>query len=338
MNVIRLGRTGVEIPTVGLGSWSFGGPNVVQGRPVGWYGADEAEARRTMARAWRFGMTHWDTADVYGDGRSEKLIGSMWTEIARDQIFLASKVGWDPGNHSHFYHPAQMRRQLERSLRNLATDHLDLYYLHHCDFGPNDEHLEDALALMRTFRDEGKVRFVGLSDWKSENILRLLDAVDPDVVQCYRNVVDDDYASSGLRAAVEERDLGVIFFSPLKHSLLLGIFEGPVTFGEGDHRAGLPEFRDYGLITRLRACRREIERRFAGVEEPMLHALIGALLTDAPTGATLIGQRLSRHADAAAKVGEPLAEDDAEWVRRLFQENGRLTRASWKAGYNTSTG
>jgi aryl-alcohol dehydrogenase-like predicted oxidoreductase len=223
-----------------------------------------------------------------------------------------------------------MRRQLERSLRNLDTETIDLYYLHHCDFGPDGEYLDDALDLMRTFRDEGKIRFIGLSDWKCENIARYADTVNPDVVQCYRNVVDDTFESSGLRAWVDANDAGVAFFSPLKHALLLGLFEGPVTFGKGDHRSSLPEFRDYGLISRLRACRREMAKRFPDQEEPVLHGLVGALLADAPTGCALVGQRRPGHVRAVANTGDPLSPEMARWVRQLYQENGRATRASWK--------
>ncbi|MEM9557242.1 MAG: aldo/keto reductase [Acidobacteriota bacterium] len=335
MQTVRFGRTEVELPRVGLGTWAHGGPNVVHGRPVGWFGASDAEVRQTLIEAHREGIIHWDTADVYGEGRSEQLIGAVWNEVPRESIFLASKVGWDPGNYSHYFHPAQIRRQLERSLRNLGTDHLDLYYLHHCDFGPEAEYLEDAIDLMRTFRREGKVRFIGLSDWKSENIVRYADLVDPDVVQCYRNVVDDDFESSGLRAWAEANDAGVAFFSPLKHGLLLGHFEGPVTFGEGDHRTSLPEFRDFGLIMRLRACRRELERRFSEREQPVLFALVGALLSDVPSSVALVGQRRPAHARAAGRIGEPLPSVDAKWVHELYQTNGRRKQAAWKESFHS---
>ena len=333
MRRIRFGRTEVEVPAVGLGTWSHGGPNTVHSRPVGWFGATESDAFETLVEAHDLGITHWDTADVYGDGRSESIIGTVWKHVPRQDVFLASKVGWDPGDHGHYYHPAQIRRQLERSLRNLQTDFIDLYYLHHCDFGHDGEYLDDALELVRSFRDEGKIRFIGLSDWRNENIVRYADLVDPDVVQCYRNVVDDTYESSGLKSWVENNDVGVAFFSPLKHALLLGHFEGPVTFGEGDHRSSLAEFRDFGLITRLKACRREMHKRFPAQEEPVLHGLVGAVLSDAETGCALVGQRRLSHVRAASKVGDTLDPANLQWVRQLYRENGRATHMHWKS-YN----
>ncbi len=331
MHSVRFGRTGVETSAVCLGTWGHGGSNTVGGRPVGWFGTDQQEARKTLIQSYAAGITHWDTADVYGAGQAERLIGSCWGDVPRDEIFLATKVGWDPGSHSHYYHPEQIRRQLESSLRNLKTDHIDLYYLHHCDFGPHGEYLDEAVDLLHTFRTAGRIRFIGLSDWKSEAIVKYAGRVNPDAIQCYRNVVDDAYDSSGLKRWVEANDAGIAFFSPLKHALLLGLFEGPVTFGDGDHRSALSEFRDFGLISRLRACRREMEKRFGDRSEPVLYGLVGALLADAPSGCVVVGQRRPDHLAAASQVGEPLSENDARWVRQLYQENGRVTRASWKS-------
>ncbi len=330
MKRVRFGRTAVEVPTISLGTWAHGGPKVVHDRPVGWFGSADEEVRQTLIEAYRAGIDHWDTADVYGGGHAERLIGSVWGEVPREKIFLASKVGWDPGPYGHYYHPEQIRTQLEGSLRSLNTDHLDLYYLHHCDFGPQGEHLDDALDALERFRDEGKFRFLGLSDWSNEKILRYAERVQPDVVQCYRNVVDDTYQASGLKRWVEKNDVGVAFFSPLKHALLLGQFEGPVTFGVGDHRSMIADFRDYGLLARLRACRVEMEARFNGHPQPLLHGLLGALLTDVSSGCVLLGQRRPQHVRTAAQVGEPLSADEARWVMRLYQEQGRPTRASWR--------
>lgn len=331
MKTVRFGRTNMDVSTIGLGTWAHGGPKIVNGRPVGWFGSSDGSAKRSLLLAAERGITHWDTADVYGDGKAEQLIGEIWGDVERDSIFLASKVGWDAGPHDHYYHPEQMRRQLERSLENLRTDRIDLYYLHHCDFGPEDEFLDDAIETVRRFREEGKIRWIGLSDWKTQNIRRYAEPVDPDVVQCYRNVVDDTYASSGLKTWVDEHDVGVAFFSPLKHALLLGKFEGPVTFGEGDHRNALQDFRDIGLLTRLKTCRKEVEKRFAEHQAPTLHALIGALLTDASTGSALLGMHRPAHIEQAATAGLPLEPDEARWVHQMYQENGKPTRASWKS-------
>ena len=143
--------------------------------------------------------------------------------------------------------------------------------------------------------------------------------MDPDVVQPYRNVVDDTYEVSGLKAWVEDRDAGVAFFSPLRHGLLLGKYERPPDFGAGDFRSGIDAFNDPEELRRLREVRRQVEARFADHPEPTLHVLVGALLTDTPSGCALVGLRDTDQAEAAGKIGEPLSDDEVAWVRSVYR-------------------
>ena len=320
MRTIRLGRTNVDVAAVSLGTWGHGGPETSEGTPVGWTGHDDRKAKEALVEAHRRGIRHWDTADAYGTGHAETLIGEVFAEgVPREEIFLASKFGWVKGPHDHFYDPGFMRSQCEQSLRNLRTDVIDLYYFHHCDFGPNDRYFEGALETMRRLRDDGKVRFIGLSDWDGRKIMRFIERVDPDVVQPYRNVIDDHYASSGLKAYVDAHDLGVAFFSPLKHGLLLGKYDAPQNFPEGDFRSGIPEFRDAEAIARMQRARDAVTQRFAGRREPVLHALTGALLAGNPTACVLLGQRNTKQVDAAAECGDALSAADAAWVEQIYR-------------------
>ncbi|HXI12475.1 MAG TPA: aldo/keto reductase [Thermoanaerobaculia bacterium] len=319
MRTIRLGRTNVNVPAVSLGTWGHGGPNKSGDVPVGWTGHDDGLASEALRLAWRRGITHWDTADVYGDGNAEELIGGVWDEVPRDQIFLATKVGWNAGSYEHFYHPDLIRKRADRSLQKLRTDVIDLHYFHHCDFGPDDVYLDDAIGTFHQLRSEGKIRFIGLSDWDNSKVARLAPRIDPDVVQPFRNVIDDTYESSGLKAWVESSDSGVAFFSPLKHGLLLGKYDKPAVFGDGDFRSRIPEFGDQVALDRLRRRKEKIEERFRDRPEPLLHALLGVLLEDSPTGCVLLGQRNPEQVEAAAVAGELLSSDDAEFVRGVYR-------------------
>jgi aryl-alcohol dehydrogenase-like predicted oxidoreductase len=319
MQTVRFGRTNVRLPTISLGTWGHGGPNKSEGASVGWSGHDDRLAKEALVAAYRSGITHWDTADAYGNGHAEQLIGEVFGEVPRKEIFLASKFGWVKGPHDHFYDASFMRSQCERSLRLMKTDVLDLYYFHHCDFGPNDRYFDDALATMRTLHDEGKVRFIGLSDWDASKIMRFIERVDPDVVQPFRNLVDDQYESSGLKKWVDAHDLGVAFFSPLKHGLLLGKYDAPHPFPDGDFRSGIPQFRDATFIERMKRARNEVTRRFTKDREPVLTAVTGALLTGNPTATVLLGQRNPKQVEAASAAGRALSADETAWVRRLYR-------------------
>jgi aryl-alcohol dehydrogenase-like predicted oxidoreductase len=322
MRKIRLGRTNAEVSAISLGTWGHGGPNISDGVSVGWSGHDDRGAKEAILTAYHNGINHWDTADAYGSGgHAESLIGEMWAggEIPRREIFLASKTGWVKGPSGHFYEPSFMHEQCKRSLHNMKVDVIDLYYFHHCDFGPNDEYFPDALAMMRRLKREGKIRFIGLSDWDSHKIMRFIDRVNPDVVQPYRNLIDDEYEASGLKKYVDTHDLGVAFFSPLMHGLLLGKYEEPVQHPEGDFRSRIAQFKDPRFIARMKHAAKMMRQRFADHPEPVLYAVTGALLTGNRTACVLLGQRNQKQAEAAAKAGDPLSAKDAEWVRKVYR-------------------
>jgi myo-inositol catabolism protein IolS len=321
MRTLRFGRTNAQVPAISLGTWGHGGPAMGGGFSVGWSGNNDNLAKAALVEAHRRGITHWDTADAYGNGHAEGLIGDVFAEgVPRNEIFLASKFGFQRGGADHFYDPVYMREQCEISLHDLQTDVIDLYYFHHCDFGANDEYFDDALAVMHRLRDEGKIRFIGLSDWDARKIMKFIERVDPDAVQPFRNIIDDAYESSGLKAWIDAHDLGVAFFSPLKHGLLLGKYDEPQNFPEGDFRSTIAEFLDPKFLARMRHARSEMTRRFPDHPEPVLHALTGALLAGNPTATVLLGQRNPKQVDSASAAGgDVLSDEDVAWVRRVYR-------------------
>ena len=318
MKNITFGRTNVKVSTISLGTWSYGSGNVSGGQSVGWADQSDTDSRTALIQAWRSGINHWDTADVYGNGHSEKIIGNVWDEVPRNDIFLATKVGWDMGEFDHYYNPKMIKEHVDLSLKNLQTDVIDLYYFHHCTFD-SDAIFEDALALFHKFRDEGKVRFIGLSDWDSVKIMKYIDFVNPDVIQPYRNVMDDPYQSSGLKDWVEKNNAGIAFFSPIKNGLLTGKYDKPPVFKEGDFRLNVPEFQDQNVLIKLQDNRQILEEKFSDHPQPVLHGLLGALLADAPTGCVLLGQRDVNQVKAAAELGGKVSEIDAACIKEIYE-------------------
>ena len=318
MRKITLGRTNQTVSAISLGTWSFGGANMSGKIPVGWADQSETESKSVLKRSWEVGINHWDTADVYGDGKSESIIGEMWTEVPRNDIFLATKLGWDRGPYPEWFNPKHMIKNFERSLKNLKSDFVDLIYLHHCNFGKNDEHFDDALNTLLKFKQEGRVKFIGLSDWSSKRIMKYIKECNPDVVQPYRNVQDDDYQSSGLKDYINKNNLGVCFFSPIKHGLLTGKYDTPPTFEVGDHRNNIKGFKAQEVLDKMKKNKRLLDSYFSEFQNPVLHGIIGALFNDSPTGCVLLGQRNIPQVDIASSLGEKLSRKDSDWVKSIY--------------------
>ena len=320
MRKIVLGRTKASVSAISLGTWAFGGENKIGKKSVGWANQNDDNSRSVLIKAWEKEINHWDTADVYGEGRSEKIIGSVWGTIPRKSIFLATKVGWDMGPFPHWYNPKHMKLKIEKSLTNLNTNYIDLLYLHHCNFGKKDEYFDDALDVLKTFQSQGKIRFIGLSDWSNERIAKYLDACDPDVIQPYRNIMDNTYESSRLKSIINKNNLGVCFFSPLKHGLLTGKYKSPTTFKDGDHRSGIKDFQNNEVIKKTLLICKKLEKKFSCHENPIMYGIVNALFFDSPTGCALLGQRNIDQVKIASSLGEILSHEDTRWVKSLYKD------------------
>ena len=318
MRKIILGRTQESVSVISLGTWSYGGGNKNASVSVGWAEQDDADSSAALLQAWKSGIHHWDTADVYGNGRSESIIGAMWKSIPRNDIFLATKVGWDKGPYNTWYTPSHMRQNMERSLKNLKTDCVDLLYLHHCNFGKNGELFDGAIDTVRKLKEEGKTRFIGLSDWDLGKIMKYIEKADPDVVQPYRNVWDDNYKSSGLKKWIEEKNLGVCFFSPLKHGLLSGKYNEPPLFKDGDFRVNVNDFKSQKIIDIMKHNADQLRKKFFDRPHPVLSGVIDILHSDSSNSCVLLGQRNVNQVNNAACLGELLSDDEINWVRKLY--------------------
>ena len=321
MKKIILGRTGESISVISLGAWSHGKQNTDNSASVGWSNQSDQDSKDALLQSFSLGVNHWDTADVYGDGHSEKIIGSMWDKISRNNIFLATKVGWDKGPNKYWYNSDYIRTKMEQSLKNLKTDCVDLFYLHHCNFGKKDEFLEGAMEQLIRFREEGKTRFIGLSDWSANRIMKYINIVDPDVVQPLYNVYDVEYVASGLKDHITKNNLGVCFFSPIKHGILTGKYKSIPNFPRGDFRRTVKEFKNINFINKMRLNRDKIESKFPDLgKDAIMQSLLGAILYDNHTACALLGQRNKAQAEVAGRLGKLFTEKDVLWIFSLYKE------------------
>src|SRR5690606_13008868 len=184
MKYRKLGKSEIEVSEISLGCWTMGGLNWVNGDPNGWADVDEAQITEAVNFAIEKGVNHFDNADVYGNGRAERMLARILGKRSTDFI-IASKIGWFPGTAEHAYEPAHIRHQCEQSLINLKRDYIDIYYFHNGNFGNNDEYLDDAINTMYKLRDEGKVRLIGQSAYSHNDFQKLIHKVKPDVIQSF---------------------------------------------------------------------------------------------------------------------------------------------------------
>jgi aryl-alcohol dehydrogenase-like predicted oxidoreductase len=222
----RLGRDGPEVSAIGLGCWTIGGLVARErGRMHGWYGADDAESIRAIHRALDLGVTFLDTADIYGIGHSERLLGEA-LKRKRDGVVLATKFGktFDEERgirtDHHDERPEYIRAACEASLRRLATDRIDLYQLHDArmDLGLVDGVLETLEGLVAA----GKIRGYGWSTDDPERAGWWADRDGCAAVQHHFNVLEDN---PEMIALCERAGLASINRGPLAMGLLSGKFD-----------------------------------------------------------------------------------------------------------------
>ncbi|MDE3057681.1 MAG: aldo/keto reductase [Bacteroidota bacterium] len=321
MNYRTLGTTTIRVSEISLGCWTMGGLNWVNGVPNGWANVDEKEIAGAIDYAVDHGVNHFDTADVYGNGRSERMLARILGKRTNDMI-IATKVGHFPGTAEHAYDPLHIRHQCEQSLKNLSRQHIDVYYFHHGDFGESDYYLDDAVTVMYRLKEEGKIRAVGQSAYSNEDFLRVVPKVKPDVLQSSASAMDDHYIADGspVRKLLDERKMSFVAFGPLGQGLLLGKYSksNPPAFEPGDHRANAPRFSGENLA-KLEPKLQRLKEKFGSRSENLARAALQYLLYYKVTGAVIPGFRnLAQVKVNLTAADSPLTKEEFEFIKNVF--------------------
>ncbi|PPT80180.1 aldo/keto reductase [Xanthomonas theicola] len=252
MQTRTLGRNGPRVCALGLGCMGMSA----------FYGGrrDDAAAIAVIHAALDRGVTLIDTADMYGPHTNEVLVGKALAG-RRDQAVLATKFGIkldpsDPAARGIDGRPEYVQAACEASLQRLGVDHIDLYYQHRVD--PNVP-IEDTVGAMARLVEQGKVRFLGLSEAAAETIRRA-HAVHPiTVVQSEYSLWSREPESDGVFATVRELGIGFVPYSPLGRGFLTGAIRSPADFEAEDYRRHSPRFqgenfaRNLQLVEQVRA-------------------------------------------------------------------------------------
>jgi len=242
----KLGRNGPHVTALG---WGLMGLSAFYGQPK-----PDAERFAILDAAYARGELFWDSADMYGD--NEDLLGK-WFESnpeKREKIFLATKFANrvdDQGNRSVDSTPEYARAACEKSLARLKVKQIDLYYAHRLD---GVTPVEKTVTELKKLQDEGKIRYIGLSECSSESLRRASKVVHIDAVQIEYSPFSLDIENPQIDLLKTARELGtaIVAYSPIGRGILGGKLRSRADFGEGDFRAYAPRFSEENFPKNLK--------------------------------------------------------------------------------------
>jgi myo-inositol catabolism protein IolS len=330
MRYRQVGRTSIQVSEVGFGCWTMGGPafSPANGAPIGWADVDEAQVLAGIKAGLDAGVNHWDNADVYGNGRAERMLAAGFRALGvkpGSQV-IATKVGHMKGTAPHAFEPRHMRAQCEQSLRNLGVETIDIYYCHHGSYvGPGydqaqHDYLHEAAGVMHALKKEGKIRAIGQSAYGDDDFARAIPVLKPDVLQSKANMRFDPF--------IDQHGCTFVAFGPLDQGILLDKFdpEKPPKFDEGDYRASRQDFAP-DVLRGVRAKISSIKKRF-GIENLRGEELTAALssiasrwvLAHPHVCSAIPGFRNAMQARCNVGAGSdaPMSDADVAFIRGLF--------------------
>jgi len=310
MRTRPLGRTGLRVSEIGFGAWAIGGNT--HGNSYG--PTDDAESVAAVQRAVERGVTFFDTADVYGWGHSEELLGKA-LEGRREDVVLATKVGGD------FYHggvrmnfdPGYVAFALDRSLRRLRTDRIDLYQLHN----PPMELMSDPATyeVLDALKAEHKIDHYGVSVHEPAEALLCIDDGKPEVVQIPFSLFRQEWID-GFFEAAQRSGIGVIAREPLGNGFLAGALTAASRFPPGDIRHHWPPSMIAGRIA--------ASDRLAFLERPdrtRAQAALRFVLAFPEVSVTIPGAKTVAQVEENTTDAPPLTPEEIERARALYAKD-----------------
>jgi aryl-alcohol dehydrogenase-like predicted oxidoreductase len=252
MKRINLGSEGLQVPVQGLGCM---GMTTIAGGDI--YGkANEEESIATIHRALELGIDFLDTADLYGPLLNERLVAKA-IKGNREKYTIATKFGYEVDDNEQLTWgfngtPAYVQKAVDRSLKNLGTDYIDLYYLHRVD--PNTP-IEETVGAMAELVKSGKVKYIGLSEVSAETIKRAHKVHPITAVQSEYSLFEREAETSGVLDTLKELGIGFVAYSPLGRGFISGDIKSPDDFAADDFRRSIPRFQGdnfYKNITLLK--------------------------------------------------------------------------------------
>lgn len=232
MRLRQLGNSGIRVSEIGFGCWGIGGDH---GGAVAYGKTDDTVSIKAIHSALQAGINFFDTADFYGNGHSEELLGRALSGRRQDAI-LASKGGMLTPAGDQDFSPGHIRQAVEGTLRRLQTDYIDLYQWHSPPVARLGE-FADTAAMLADFVRAGKIRKLAFSARSPEEGLVAAKSGDFASVQVNLNLADQRAVACGLIEFCEKSGVGLVIRTPLCFGFLTGEYSADQVFPPGDHRA-----------------------------------------------------------------------------------------------------
>src|SRR5438270_2462283 len=317
MQTRQLGRTELNITPIGLGAWAMGGGNWASA----WGPQDDGESIATIHRAIDLGINWIDTAAVYGLGHSEEVVGKTLKELSdRPYVFTkCSRVWNDKGEITGSLKGQSIRRELEASLQRLQTDVIDLYQIHWPDPDPD---LEEGWSTMAKLQQEGKVRYIGVSNFNVEQMQRAMRIASISSLQTEYSLINREAEKEILPFCLEHR-IGVIVYSPMASGLLSGSMtrERIAAMPEDDWRKHDPEFQEPRLSRNLALAEKLNEIGFTHNRIPGEVAIAWTLHNPAVTGAIVGARRPEQIENLVGAAEFRLSDVELSELNEFLSEN-----------------
>jgi hypothetical protein len=301
MQMTTLGRSGLRVSRVALGTWQLGGD---------WGDFDEDDAVATIRRALELGVNLFDTAQAYGFGASERLVGRALEDALRerrDDVVIATKGGLRPdgGRLLRDASPEWLRRGVEESLEALGVDFVDLYQVHWPDPGTP---AADTARALQDMVDEGLIRHVGVSNYDADQMRAFAETRPVETLQppyhLFRREIEQD-----VLPYTREEGIGVLVYGSLAHGLLVGAMNASTTFPAGDWRGAGRDFRGETFRRNLAVVERLKQVAEAhGVS--LARLAIAWTLAHPAVHVTIVGARRIDHLEESLSAVDAVLTDD----------------------------
>lgn len=319
MRTTILGKSGLNVSRICFGTWQLGGD---------WGSFDEDAAVTAIRHARNLGVNFFDTAQAYGFGKSEALLGRALREDLkrdRDSLVIATKGGIEPGSDRPRKATREyLRHGVEESLRHLDIDHIDLYQVHWPD---PDTPAEETAAALQELVDEGKIRHAGVSNYTAAQLADFDRTRPVETLQPPYHLLRRDIENDPLPYA-RERDIGVLVYSPLGSGLLTGALTPDATFEDSDWRSKSSAFQGENLKRNL-AVVDELKGFAAGKGATVGQVAIAWTLAQPGVHVAIVGARRARNIeDSLAAADLDLTAADLAEIERITAKGVPVAGAS----------